>query len=345
MIYPYKMQPVYKNYIWGGNKFYEMGKNVPNKNIAESWELSIISGSESKISNGDLVGMKFLDVIEKYGQLIIGNTKKIKIPLVKFIDASDKLSIQVHPDDKYAFINEKGKKGKTEMWYVVDAKPGANIIHGFKDKLKEKDIVDAILNGKHEEIYREVPVKRGDVIFVPAGTVHALNEGIAVVEVQQQSDITYRLYDYNRKDSIGKTRPLHIEKALNVINFKNCRAIYKGLQVSYGNSLTRYLTITDKFCVRTIESKGIPFEFVAEGRYSIFVFLNGEAYIDNSCESLHVDSWETVFIPAYMGRYKISGRFIALQIFLPDSTEDILNFLNNIGFSKKEIMENVAGFE
>lgn len=339
------MQSAYKDYIWGGYNLHKIGKKVPDNKIAESWELSMIQDSESRIANGALIGLKFSDIVNKHGQLILGSTDKSKLPLIKFIDANNKLSVQVHPDDKYALENECKRNGKTEMWYVIDAKPNATVIHGFAKGHKESELRCSILDHKYEGVYREVPVKKGDVVFVAPGTVHALNDGIVVVEIQQHSDVTYRIFDYERKDSSGKKRPLHVKKALDILDFNVHKPLYDGLIIQHDTNMAKYLAVCNHFCVKLIESKGVPFEFIAEGRFSIFTFLNGEAEIESSHDNLQVDSWETVFIPAYMGRYRIIGKFTALQIFLPDEINDISEFLKNTGFSDEDIAANIAGFD
>lgn len=351
MLYPYKMMPVFKDYIWGGQNLKRLGKAAPDKPIAESWELSAMPGNETRISNGPLKGHNFADVVSKYGKLVLGDkynsdslNKGLPI-LLKFIDANDRLSIQVHPDDKYAFNNENGQIGKTEMWYILDAKPEASVIHGFSEGYDYPEIRDALLKYRHGGLYREIRVKKGDVVFVPAGTVHALNGGLVVAEIQQHSDLTYRLFDYDRTDSSGKKRPLHINKALDVLDYNNHKALYSGLSVQYDGIKIKYLAISKYFCVRLIESEGVPFEFIADGSFSAFMFINGEAEIISDTENVRAAALETIFIPAYMGRYKINGMFSALQIFVPDSVVDVYNFLIDEGFSNEDIIENVAGTE
>ncbi len=351
MLYPYKMMPVYKDYIWGGHNLRKLGKSIPDGQVAESWELSGISGSESKIANGPLKGQALTEVIRRYGRLVLGDkfaSEKINagLPvLLKFIDANDRLSIQVHPDDEYAVECEHGKMGKTEMWYIIDAKPEASVIHGFSEGYDKGRIHDCILQYKHGGLYREVKVKKGDVVFVPAGTVHALNDGLVVAEIQQHSDLTYRLFDYDRTDAAGNKRPLHINKALDVLDYKNHKALYKGLSVSYDKIETKYLALSEYFCVRQLEANGTPVELFAEGSFSAFMFITGEAEIMYDTEKLHVDALETVFIPAYMGSYKIDGEFSAIQIFIPDSVMDVYASLMEEGFSSEEIFNCIAGAE
>jgi mannose-6-phosphate isomerase len=351
MLYPYKMMPIYKDYIWGGHNLRKLGKSAPEGRVAESWELSAISGSESRIANGQLKGQTLIEVIRKYGKLVLGDkfaSDKINagLPvLLKFIDASDRLSIQVHPDNEYAVEYEHGEMGKTEMWYIIDAKPEASVIHGFSQGYDKGRIHDSILKDKHEGLYRDVKVKKGDVVFVPAGTVHALNDGLVVAEIQQHSDLTYRLFDYDRTDAEGKKRPLHKNKAFDVLDYKNHKALYKGLTVYYDKIRTKYLALSEYFCVRLIESNGTPVELFAEGSFSAFMFINGEAEIISETDKVHAGVLETVLIPAYMGSYKIDGEFSALQIFIPVSVMDVFTSLIEEGFSNEEIFDKIAGAE
>ena len=350
MLYPFKMMPVYKDNIWGGYNLKKLGKSAPDSRVAESWELSCMPGSECEIANGSLKGQNLTEIIKKYGRLVLGDkfTSHNVNPglpiLLKFIDANEQLSIQVHPDNEYARVHES-KMGKTELWYIIDAEPGASIIHGFSDKYESVRIRDSILNNRHEGLYREVKVKKDDVVFVPAGTVHALNGGIVVAEIQQHSDLTYRLFDYDRIDSSGKKRPLHINKALEVLDYKTHKVIYSGLSVSYEKTRVKYLAVSEYFCVRQIEGGRSPVEFIADGSFSAFMFINGEAEIISGKVMLRADALETVLIPAYIGNYRIEGTFTALQIFIPFSALDMYNSIKTEGFSHKEIVNSVAGVE
>lgn len=351
MLYPYKMMPVYKDYIWGGQNLKKLGKSTPEGKVAESWELSAIPGSESTIANGPLKGQALTEVIRRYGKLVLGNKftpdkSNAGLPvLLKFIDANDRLSIQVHPDDEYAAEYEHGKKGKTEMWYILDAKPDATVIHGFTEGYDHGKIRQAVLKGRHGGLYREVRVKKGDVVFVPAGTVHALNDGLAVAEIQQHSDLTYRLFDYDRTDPAGNKRPLHVNKALDVLDYKNRRALYHGLSAGWKKARARYLALCEYFCVRQIEGSGMPVELIANGSFTAFMLISGEAEFITDIEKVRVGALETVLIPAYMGSYKIDGTFTALQIFVPDSVMDEYTSLIEEGFSKEEIIDSIAGAE
>lgn len=207
-----KLQPIVKDYIWGGNRLpREYGIGIGR--VAEAWVCSFIAGDESK-ANGVPVSKAFPRA--KWGSACRA-FKEFPV-LIKLIDAHDNLSVQVHPTDAYAALHGLSC-GKTEMWYVVDATEGAYIYLGFKRAVTEKECREAIRKGTLTELLRKVPVKKGESYFVPAGTVHAIGKGCLVAEVQQSDDCTFRVFDYNRPDDDGKPRELHIEQALSVLNF------------------------------------------------------------------------------------------------------------------------------
>ncbi len=221
---PYvKLQPSYKDYLWGGTKLKEIySKNCDYDIIAESWELSAHTDGQSTVMSGRHKGMLFAEYLEKVGRESLG-WKCQSLPrfpiLIKFIDASAPLSVQVHPDDEYA-LEVEDEYGKNEMWYIVDAEKEAYIYCGFVKEVTRAEVAARIENNTIMEILNKISVKKGEVYFIPAGTVHAIGGGLLVCEVQQSSSCTYRLYDYNRKDRFGNYRELHIEKALDVIDYK-----------------------------------------------------------------------------------------------------------------------------
>lgn len=220
-----RLAPAYKDYLWGGNqlktRFY---KETEKEIVAESWELSTHSAGESTISQGIFAGLTLREYIERAGKKVLGWKCEpfTEFPLlIKFIDAKQRLSIQIHPDDAYA-LSVEGEYGKNEMWYILDAKEDAFVYLGFNKDVTEQECRKRILEGTLEEVLRKVPVKQGDVVFVEAGTIHAINEGILVLEIQQSSNATYRLYDYNRTDKNGRKRELHLDKAFANMKFEQC---------------------------------------------------------------------------------------------------------------------------
>jgi len=208
LLYPLKLKAVHRSTIWGGRRLIdEYFKVCDLENLAESWELSCRKDAMNVIENGEYAGKELSWYYDKL-------TKDFPL-LVKLIDANDKLSIQVHPDDDYARVHEN-QYGKTEMWYIVDAKPGAKLVYGLKNYDKES-FAEAAKTGDTEKFMNFVDVKKGDCFFIPSGCVHAIGEGILIAEVQQSSDVTYRVFDYNRRDKAGNLRELHVAKALDVI--------------------------------------------------------------------------------------------------------------------------------
>ena len=207
----YKLTPSLKDNLWGGNKLRAYGKESEKDRIAESWELSFTSGGEAKIADGR-------EMTEAFSKETWGTAceKFHAFPvLTKFIDAKEKLSVQVHPSDEYALSNE-GQFGKTEMWYVVDAEEGAGLYMGLERKCEKDEFAAAVADGTVEELLSFKTVKPGDVYFIPSGTIHAIGAGVVIFEIQQNSTLTYRLYDYLRRDKDGNLRELHVDKAMKV---------------------------------------------------------------------------------------------------------------------------------
>ena len=207
----YKLTPALKDNIWGGNKLRGYGKESDKDRIAESWELSFTNGGEAKIADGR-------EMSEAFPRSTWGtNAEKFHAfpVLTKFIDAQDKLSVQVHPSDSYALENE-GQFGKTEMWYVVEADEGAGLYMGLERECDSEEFAKAVADGSVEKLLSFKTVKKGDVYFIPSGTIHAIGAGVVIFEIQQNSTLTYRLYDYMRRDKDGNLRELHVDKAMKV---------------------------------------------------------------------------------------------------------------------------------
>ena len=224
-LYPLKFTPIAKETIWGGNKLQqELNKDFSSeRKIGESWEISGVTNDISVVANGELKGKNLSELIQEYAEQLLGkkNVQKFgsEFPLlIKFIDANDVLSIQVHPDDELA-KERHNSFGKTEMWYVLGAEKESNLIVGFNQEVDQNLYQKKLKEGKLEEILNLEKVEKGSTYFIPAGRVHAIGKGILVAEIQQTSDVTYRIYDYNRKDDQGNTRELHTEWALDAIDY------------------------------------------------------------------------------------------------------------------------------
>ena len=245
-----RLEPVFKEYLWGGTRLKELfGRDNHGKIIAESWEVSVHPDGESYTAGGTL--KKYLTAYPEAG------VPAYDFPvLIKYIDAAKNLSVQVHPSDEYARRVE-GDNGKTEAWYILAAQDGAGIYCGFREDTSPEELKAAIEAGTVESILNFIPVKAGDFFLIKAGTVHAIGAGCVICEVQQSSNVTYRVYDYNRKDAEGKLRPLHIDKALDVINFRRYRnPTGRGSTVKRKNGTMRVLTNCKYFRLREVKFSG-----------------------------------------------------------------------------------------
>ncbi len=324
MLYPLKFKPVYKDYIWGGRNLEKMGRDLPEGLIAESWEISAHPDGVSIITNGRFAGMGLPELLAQYGTQIIGS----KLPpeyaaqfpiLIKLIDANQKLSVQVHPDDRYARTHEGGY-GKNEMWYIIAAEPGAEIIYDLVPGTTRRKFGAAVRENRIESCLKTMPVTAGDAFNIPAGMVHGLGAGIMLVEIQQSSNLTYRLYDYDRTDSLGKKRPLHIEKALEVIDFNSVGQAgkLKGIVKENAPGLKRKELIANRyFEVDLYELDGQLKEATAGERFFGYTFIEGNGSILYQGGSLPFKTAESVLIPATLGDYVIEGKTKFLKVGLP----------------------------
>jgi len=219
-------KPVFKDYVWGGRKLASYGKTLPDRGIvAESWEIASHEDGMTVVENGYFAGQSLHSVFEILGEDLVGSNNRWalergKFPLlVKLLDAKQRLSVQVHPNDAFAQENEGNELGKTEMWVVLEAEPGAAIVYGLTKKITQAEFRQAIEDGNLEGTLNKIPIKKGDHVCVPAGTLHTILEGAVLAEIQQNSNTTYRVFDWNRKNEAGQIRELHVEKALQVIDF------------------------------------------------------------------------------------------------------------------------------
>lgn len=311
-MYPMILKPAVKNYIWGGSRLKtEYNKKSEYDIVAESWELSCHKDGLSIIDNGELKGISLLDYAETDSIKILG-TKSNKFEyfpvLVKLIDAKENLSIQVHPDNDYAVKNES-QYGKTEMWYIVDCEPGSYIYYGFNRNLTKDEFIERINNNTFLETLNAIKVKKGDVFFIEAGTLHAICGGILIAEVQQNSNLTYRIYDYNRLGSDGKPRELHINKAVDVTNINKQKILNYNYKIKDTENYTKQLlSECQYFKTYNIKIKN-ELELSASGdTFHCLLCLNGNLIIDSCSQEVLLDKGQTVFIPANMGNYKIKGK-------------------------------------
>lgn len=319
MLYPLFFEPVYKNIIWGGRDFERLFKRtLPEGNIGESWEICCHKNGMSIVSNGSLKGLSLKEIIERYKEEILGekcaDTSTFPL-LIKFIDAKDKLSIQVHPDDDYALLNE-GDMGKSEMWYIIDAKEDAKLIYGVKKETSKEDFKKAISAGNLEEYVNYVNVKKGDSFFIPSGTIHAILDGIVVAEIQQNSDTTYRVYDYNRVDSKGMKRQLHVEKALDVINFDFEGKIIKKDEVIFDGYDVQNIADCKYFTADKINVKECYKDNCSGQTFHAYTVVEGEGELIHNNISYKINSGSSFLIPSSIGEYEIRGNITLLKSYL-----------------------------
>jgi len=302
MLYPLKFEPILKDKIWGGTKLKSLFNiNSTSTCLGETWELSGIDNEESVVSNGDLAGNNLQELIEIYMGELVGDSVFDQFghsfPLLfKLIDANDNLSIQVHPGDEVA-AERHNSFGKTEMWYVVDCDDNAELVVGFKNDCSKQDYLDALEKGIVEELLQKVPVKKGDTIFIPAGLVHAIGKGIVLAEIQQSSDITYRIYDYKRTDSNGLERELHTEQAVDVIDFnasKSPKIIYDA-KINQITSLVK----CDYFTTNIIKfDNSITRNYATLDSFVVYMCISGSFKIQYNSENFTVNTGDTILIPA-----------------------------------------------
>lgn len=303
---PVMLAPAYKDNIWGGTRLKtEYGKVCDFDRVAESWELSAHKDGESTVSNGNFKGMKLSEYIKANGKDTLGddaNKFEFFPILIKLIDACDKLSVQVHPSDEYALKNE-GEYGKTEMWYVVDCESGAYLYYGVKEPITKEEFAKCIKDNTVCDVLNKVEVKKGDVFFINSGTIHAIGAGILICEIQQNSNTTYRVYDYDRRDKNGNPRQLHIEKALEVSDFNPPENYtFDGDMLAQ----CKYFTVRklDVFGEKTFELTKTSFRSV--------IILSGNAELTVGNAKLSVKKGDSVFIPAQDGEARLSGECQAI---------------------------------
>ena len=297
---PLKLKPALRSYIWGGTKLKEFwGKESDNDTIAECWELSMYTDSESIVDDPAFYEYSLSKLQRNYPEFFgdkVNDYSKFPI-LVKLLDAAADLSIQVHPDDVYAMAREGGQLGKNEVWYIADAEEGSAIYYGFNRDVTKEEVIDGVVNGTITELLNRCPVKKGDYFFVPAGTVHALQKGVTVIEVQQSSDITYRIFDYGRKDKNGNARKLHIREALDVMTLKKSEIPTVGEQKVLSNgSKIRVLTKNGYFTAKEVKIEKGEYLIYSEESFVTFTVADGTARLENGDE---IKKGETWFIPAY----------------------------------------------
>lgn len=298
-------EPIFKEKIWGGNRLRDFGYDIPSNQTGECWAVSAHPSGESVVTNGEFKGKTLSELWENY-RVLFGGLSQEKFPLlVKIIDANNDLSVQVHPCDNYAKSKENGELGKTECWYVIDCEEDSKLIYGIHADSKE-ELNQMIDEGKWDQLLKTIPIKKGDFFFVPSGTVHALKAGTVVLEIQQNSDTTYRLYDYDRKDHVGKLRELHIEKSKDVI-----KVPFKELEIKPEVKKKDKITETklvecDYFTVYKYEING---EVVLEQNrpFMLFSLIDGNGILKVDNEQYRIKKGDHFMIPSNTKNFTLEG--------------------------------------
>ncbi|MCM3763746.1 mannose-6-phosphate isomerase, class I [Neobacillus niacini] len=303
---PLFLKPVFKERIWGGTALHdEFGYEIPNEHTGECWAISAHPNGPSVIENGSYAGMT-LDQLWREHPELFGRPDQPVFPLLtKILDANMDLSVQVHPDDAYAKVHENGELGKTECWYIIDCKEDADMIFGHNAGSRE-ELVAQIEAGNWNELLRRVKIKPGDFFFVPSGTIHALCEGTLVLETQQSSDTTYRVYDYDRRDAQGNLRELHLEKAIDVTTVPHHDSVSEPRVEERKNAVVTTFVDSEFFTVYKWEIKGQePFSF--DDKYLLLSVIRGNGQLLHQGEQYDLNKGTNLIIPVGFGTFEIDG--------------------------------------
>lgn len=347
-LYPLITQARLAQPLWGGTflaRWLELPQPQPER-LGEVW----LVYDTNPIIDGPLAGKTLAQVTRDYGEALVGRRTIARygadFPLLaKFIDAADRLSIQVHPDDAYAHTHEAdtGFHGKTEAWHILYAAPGADVVYGLARLSNRDELTAAITGGTLEPFLRRLPVAAGDTVFVPAGTLHAINAGIVLFEIQQKSDLTYRVYDYGRIDAAtGQLRALHIEKALDVTDYAPApRGVIPPLQLEAGRDL---LVACESFALERLNLTGVVERIVDPATFEILTVVNGSATLRWSDGARHLRRGEAVVIPACLGSYALEPTEEAqiLRAYVPD-LEALRRECTQRGMDAARVAETVIG--
>lgn len=315
-LYPFKFRPILKERIWGGTKLRDVfSKPIPNEITGESWEVSTVKGDVSVVANGELSGKNLQEILENQPEALLGKRiyarfgKEFPI-LIKFIDAREDLSIQVHPNDELA-QERHNSFGKTEMWYVMDADPNAKLIVGFNKSVTKDEYQKHLENGTLSDIMNYEPVTEGSTFFINTGKVHAIGAGTLLAEIQQTSDITYRVYDFNRRDKNGNLRELHTEQALDAIDYErkddfkvtyNRTENQRNAMVECPYFITNYLKLNQNMSVNIAQRDS----------FHIYMCVKGEGVVNDGQQVVTIQKGETILVPASCQNITIETKNIEL---------------------------------
>lgn len=327
---PFLLKPVGKDYLWGGSRLNDdFSKEIQMAPLAETWECSTHNDGPSIVASGEYEGERLKDVLIRHPEYIGTHpttTMQLapgELPvLIKFIDAKNELSVQVHPDDSYAKKHENGSLGKTEMWYVLDATKQASLIYGFRHDMEKQTLKESLENGTVERYLQRVPVEKDDMFFIEAGTVHAIGAGALIAEIQENSNLTYRMYDYNRVDKNGKLRELHIEKALQVAKLERSAAPRQPLHVyryqkGYASEFLcrcKYFQV-ERLLVNTERCRELAKLQTDSTSFQVLLCTNGcGVLLCDSGEAIHFFKGDCIFMPAESEAVRIHGKAQFLKV-------------------------------
>ncbi|MDU2265196.1 type I phosphomannose isomerase catalytic subunit [Clostridium celatum] len=307
-MYPIRFENLYYNKIWGGRGFENFRDNMPEGEIGESWDIACHPNGIGIVANGELKGKRFDEIISEFGHDLVGSkvsTEKFPL-LVKLINSKEKLSVQVHPGDEYAKRVEN-EFGKTEAWYVVDAKPGAKLIVGTKN-CNKATFAKAIEEGKSEDYLNVIEVKKGDCFLINSGLVHAICEGLIIAEIQQNSDVTYRVYDY------GRPREIHVEKSLDVINFDLAAENLSNHEVVEFEGFSKInFCENEYFGMQKFNIKKEWTDCSNEEKFFILTCVDGKGTIEGKEFSEEIKMGDSYLIPAKLGNYSVKGELEVIK--------------------------------
>ena len=323
-MYPLKFEDILRPMIWGGEEISRF-KQLPeiHAGVGESWEIAQVGDKVSVVSEGVDKGKTITDLIVRDGAKLLGNHVAARYGaqfplLIKFIDARDNLSIQVHPNDQLAMARHNSF-GKTEMWYVIDAKPGAGLYSGFSKQITPEEYVERIQNNTITDVLQFHQVKSGDVFFLPAGRIHAICKGIFIAEIQQSSDTTYRIYDYDRRDAQGKARELHVEQSIDAVDFN----LYDNLRTDYVPSLNEAVNLVEcpYFETNLIEvDQSVKRPISVRDSFVIYICMGGKVRLtDENGYAITLHQGQTALIPAEIATVTIDAELPAklLECYIP----------------------------
>lgn len=316
-MYPIRLKPAFKDYLWGGTRLRDdFGKDCDFDKIAESWELSCHKDGNSVVADGEFAGLTLAEYIEKQGKSVLGtNCEKFEnFPiLIKLIDAKDNLSVQVHPNNEYA-MRVEGEYGKTEMWYIVDCDDGAELLYGFKHNITKEEFRKRIETNTLLEVTNSVPVKKGDVFFIEAGTLHAIGKGILIAEIQQNSNTTYRIYDYGRVGADGKPRQLHIDKAVEVTDLCPATPYPQSEAVRKDGWSEKLLSSCRYFTVHALDIESKAALEATDKSFVHILILEGDCVFSSAdSDAVKLTKGDSLFIPAGLGRFELTGKCSAIM--------------------------------